>query len=467
MHLKETDHQPDDVAIIGGGLAGLAASVILAQHGRTVTIIEKSTTIGGRARTIERNGFYFNHGPHALYPAGPGVGILKDLNISYKMAKVKPGKYHAIKGGKVYPLPLGLGQLLGTRLIKGSRGKTEAIKFFMSLKKIKVDELRETSLQDWLDKNFQSADVKGLIKMLSRLATYSNDSKTQSAGLALSQIRAAVAGGVEYVDKGWQTIVNGLVDSAKEMNVRFLTGKSVLAIENKGVAKKDSDQPTWRVFLSDGNAIPYKNLIIAGSPGDVYNLLKSNARVSKSFLNHLAEGVTPVRVATMDIALSKLPNPESFGAYGIDDPLYLSVHSAFAKLAPEGGAMVHVMKNMDSAGESNPKADREELENFMDQVQPGWRNVVVKQRFLPNMTVSNALVCANQGGTVGRPDVKVPAMDNLYIIGDWVGPEGMLADASLASAKRAAEMVLREDSKNKLLSVAAAPAIYQHILLNC
>jgi phytoene dehydrogenase-like protein len=460
-HIK-TDCGVDEVVIIGGGLAGLAASVFLARQGKSVTIIEKSTTIGGRARTVEQDGFYFNLGPHALYPAGPGVGILRELSIRYKSVKVKPDKYQAIKDGKGYPLPLGLGQLLGSRLIKGLRGKIEAIKFFMHLNKINLDELQETSLQDWLDKNFHSADVKGLIKMLSRLATYSNDSKFQSAGLALSQIRVAIAGGVDYVDGGWQTIVNGLVDSAKEMNVRFLTGKSVISIENNWVVNEGSKYPPWRVFLSDGNAMHCENLIIAGSPGDTYHLLKNNDRVSKFLLNQLTDRVTPVRVATLDIALSKLPKPEIYGAYGLDDPLYLSVHSAFAKLAPEGGAMVHVMKNIESPVGSNPKADREELENFMDLVQPGWRKVVVKQRFLPNLIVSNALVCANQHGTIGRPEVKVPTIDNLYIIGDWVGPDGILADASLASAKRVSEMLLKdkeeEEEKNKILSVVSATA---------
>ncbi len=35
-------------------------------------------------------------------------------------------------------------------------------------------------------------------------------------------------------------------------------------------------------------------------------------------------------------------------------------------------------------------------------------------------------------------------MDNLYLAGDWVGPEGFLVDASVASARRAAEMALED-----------------------
>ena len=49
-------------------------------------------------------------------------------------------------------------------------------------------------------------------------------------------------------------------------------------------------------------------------------------------------------------------------------------------------------------------------------MQPGWREVLVKKRLLPNMVVSNAAVTAAAGGLAGRPDVRIA--DNLYIVGD-------------------------------------------------
>jgi phytoene dehydrogenase-like protein len=66
------------------------------------------------------------------------------------------------------------------------------------------------------------------------------------------------------------------------------------------------------------------------------------------------------------------------------------------------------------------------------------------------MVVSNALVTAAAGGTAGRPGAAVPGIANLYVAGDWVGPDGMLADASLASARRAAHAAVRD-------ATAAAP----------
>jgi hypothetical protein len=54
------------------------------------------------------------------------------------------------------------------------------------------------------------------------------------------------------------------------------------------------------------------------------------------------------------------------------------------------------------------------------------------------MMVSNALVTAADGGERGRPGPALPELPGLYVVGDWVGPDGMLADAALASARRAA-----------------------------
>jgi hypothetical protein len=39
-----------------------------------------------------------------------------------------------------------------------------------------------------------------------------------------------------------------------------------------------------------------------------------------------------------------------------------------------------------------------------------------------------------------RPDTRIA--DILYIVGDWVGKEGMLSNASVASAKHAAQLIL-------------------------
>ena len=105
-------------------------------------------------------------------------------------------------------------------------------------------------------------------------------------------------------------------------------------------------------------------------------------------------------------------------------------------LGPDGGP----------EGRSEAEATQIELESLLDLAQPGWRKVVAERRFLPNLTVVNALATAEQGGLAGRPGPEIAGAPGLYVAGDWVGPEGWLVDATLASAKSAAAAIIQSDS---------------------
>jgi len=56
------DNKPE-ITVIGAGFAGLAAAALLAKEGFGVTVIEKNSTAGGRARTWVQDGFSFDMGP--------------------------------------------------------------------------------------------------------------------------------------------------------------------------------------------------------------------------------------------------------------------------------------------------------------------------------------------------------------------------------------------------------------------
>ncbi|HWB63899.1 MAG TPA: FAD-dependent oxidoreductase, partial [Chitinophagales bacterium] len=51
------------IIVIGSGFAGLSAAGALAKQGHNVTILEKNSQPGGRARTWEQQGFLFDMGP--------------------------------------------------------------------------------------------------------------------------------------------------------------------------------------------------------------------------------------------------------------------------------------------------------------------------------------------------------------------------------------------------------------------
>ncbi len=54
---------PTKVTVIGSGFSGLSAAATLAQKGYEVTVLEKNSVPGGRARKFEAEGFMFDMGP--------------------------------------------------------------------------------------------------------------------------------------------------------------------------------------------------------------------------------------------------------------------------------------------------------------------------------------------------------------------------------------------------------------------
>ena len=83
-----------DVIVVGGGLAGLTAAATASQPGARVRGTGGPRP-GGRARTVEREGFTLNMGAHALYVAGPGSKVLGSLGITPEGAPPPLRRYRA------------------------------------------------------------------------------------------------------------------------------------------------------------------------------------------------------------------------------------------------------------------------------------------------------------------------------------------------------------------------------------
>ncbi len=55
------------IVVIGAGPGGLAAAMVLAKAGLSVTVLERLNRVGGRCSRIERDGFLFDRGPTFLH----------------------------------------------------------------------------------------------------------------------------------------------------------------------------------------------------------------------------------------------------------------------------------------------------------------------------------------------------------------------------------------------------------------
>lgn len=423
----------EKVIIVGGGLAGLTAANFLARAGREVLLFEKSQALGGRAATSDKNGILFNLGPHALYRSGQACRILRELGVPFSGASPKVNGSLAIAGGQKHTLPGGAGTLLTTSLF-GLTAKVEAARVLATLPKVNPETINRLTVREWLDEELRHPPVRQLVQAFFRLGTYTNAPELQSAGSALAQFQLALKESVVYLDGGWQTLIEGLRAKAEQVGVKIHSGARVVAVER--------DPQTGRVLgarLAEGAMHAAAAVIVAAGPKETCDLVAGGEH---TVLGDWAKNSVPVKAACLDIALKHLPQPQTNFALGLDRPLYLSVHSAAAKLAPAGNAVIHAAMYLESGADADPKAVQHELEELLDLVQPGWQSLVLERRFLPALTVSHAVATAAQGGNAGRPGPEVPGIEGLYVAGDWVGSEGLLADAAVASGKRAAEIAV-------------------------
>src|SRR5512143_1269966 len=180
-----------DVAVVGGGLAGLAAATYLARAGRSVTLFEKSRTLGGRAATHTNGDFRFNVGPHALYRGGRGIKILRDLGVEFSGGVPSASGGYAVDNGVKHALPGGFVSLVSTSLLR-LPGKFETARLLGTLQKIDANALQHMTARQWLDTAIRQPDVRRLVQALFRLSTYANAPQRQSAGNAVEQLQAAL-----------------------------------------------------------------------------------------------------------------------------------------------------------------------------------------------------------------------------------------------------------------------------------
>lgn len=430
------DARTADVVVVGGGLAGLTVANLLSRAGRRVTLLERSHAIGGRAATASEEGFHLNLGPHAWYVGGPGTAILEGLGIQLSGNRPKPAANFALAGGRIHAMPIGFVSLLTTDLL-GMHGKFEAARALASISRLDPAAHDHITVDAWL-RTIPDPRARQVVGMLMRIAAYTDAPQLLSAGTALYALQTVIRRGVRYLHGGWGAIVEQLAVRARDSGVEILTSSPAAAVLHDGLQAAG-------VRLDDGRMLRAGEVVLAADPSVVRRM---TADLPGGGLGNLI----PSRAAVLDLALDAYPNPKVIAAFGVDRPLYFAVHSASADLAPVNGAVVHAAKYLNPDVETDPRDDERELEALMDMLQPGWRPHVRVRRYLPRMVVTHAIPTAAGGGFRSRPAVDGVGLRGLYLAGDWVGREGTLANAAVASAARAAQRILAHEVREAVAS---------------
>ncbi|MCA1567454.1 MAG: protoporphyrinogen oxidase [Acidobacteria bacterium] len=116
--------RPRRVAVVGGGISGLAAAYELTRHARSVDpaleviLVEASTRLGGTIRTHTRDGFLLEGGPDAFISEKPeALELTKQLGLESRLLETNAEHRRSfiVRGGRLRPVPEGFHLLAPSR----------------------------------------------------------------------------------------------------------------------------------------------------------------------------------------------------------------------------------------------------------------------------------------------------------------------------------------------------------------
>ena len=305
----------------------------------TAALVARHGPQGGRPRTIQPSraagpsprsseGIHFNLGPHALYCRGPAFRLLQELGVPFTGGFPDARRGVLTRRG-VDRTRSRAGSARCSR--RGCSRRGRRCGFLRLFADDAADRMPDGSTASRSTTGSgrppESATWPGLIRTLCRVSTYMDDAARLSAGAAIDQLKLVIAGGVWYLDGGWQ-VARRRPSGPSEGTGRRRSGPGAGSRSVRGDARRGQGE------LASGEALRGRTAVLAIDPdGAVRPAERPPIDASAREVDGEAY---PVRAACLDVALSRLPRPRAIVAFGLDRPLYYSVHSAFARAGAGG-----------------------------------------------------------------------------------------------------------------------------------
>jgi len=372
-----------EITVIGGGVAGLAAAITCAEQGAAVELFEGSESLGGRARS-DAGPYKTNLGPHAIYKGGALWNWLSQRNLMPPLARPQLTGVRFHYEGSIHRTPPLSLIPLGLRL----RGRLAS---------------NDQDFRSWVADH---ADER-MAAMLSGLAgvyTFHHDPGELSAAFVWERTQRLLLDPklpARFPVGGWGVMVDSMERHARSLGVKITTGQRV-------------------------TALPNITTIVALELAHARELLE-DPRL------HWPSGNT----VCLDLALQRRR----------DDPYVISDMSSAGwierftandrTLAPSGEELVQAQMPI-KPGESTDAAGAR-LEQLLDKSFEGWRDRVTFRR---RQVMDGRTGALDLPETTWRDRPAIDRGDGIFLCGDQVAAPGCLAEVAFASAFEASGMAL-------------------------
>jgi phytoene dehydrogenase-like protein len=375
-----------DITVVGGGLAGLVASIACAEAGARVHLYEAHESLGGRARSSAPP-FIAHDGPHVLYGDGPLWAWLAE---------------RALNSPAAHPP---LGALAGFRFRRrGTLRRRPPLGILRLLAHPRRTAPVDRDFHGWVAEPYGEEAARAAGNLMG-VVTFDADPGRLSAAFVwerMLRIFGSVPPPARYVIGGWSSMLARMEARARGLEVTVELGSRV-------------------------DRLPEPPVIVATSLEAARRLLGDDALRWDSG-----------RAMLLDLGL-RHRRGDAFVIADLDEAGWAERYSApDPTVAPPGHALVQAQIPL-RAGETGASGLRR-LERMLDLGYPGWRDRQVWRRRAIANARSGAL---DLPGRTWRDRPRIERGDGVFLAGDMVAAPGLLSEVAFNSALTAARGTLQ------------------------
>ena len=213
----------DRIAVIGGGLAGLTASIACAEGGARVSLVEAHDSLGGRARSTG-GPYKANLGPHVLYKDGPFWGWLQERDLLPPYAGLPLAGVRFRWQGVARRTPP-LGTIPSVLRLRGRQAPIDG------------------DFRSWAASHTDSRTAE-MLSAAAGVYTFHHDPGELSAAFVWShtvRVLLSPPPTARYLIGGWSSLVDSLESRARQLGVEIETGRRVDLCRRR----RRSWRPSW------------------------------------------------------------------------------------------------------------------------------------------------------------------------------------------------------------------------------
>lgn len=435
-----------NVAVIGGGCAGLAAATRLAERGLKPTLFEAGPHLGGRARGVPWKGQRLDNGQHILLGAyTETLRLLSIAGIDQNQVLMRlplqisvPGRFE-LRAADYLPAPLHIlaGLLRAQGFNLGER--LAALRFMLWMRLNHFSLAEDEPLANLLTRKKQPSRVTSLLWEPLCLAALNTPLNTASAQVFLNVLRDSFAR--TSADSDMLLPRRDLSALIAEPLAAYISAQGGNIRRHTGIAKMTRAGNGYAIETADGKTDHFDQVVIAVSPFRLAELASGLPELAKAVAATSEFSYQPIYTVYLQYpAHIKLNNPMiglagGYGQWVFDRGILCSQHGLLAVVISAEGQHQKLVQE-----ELATTITKELSTVFPHLPEPLWHKVIAEKR---------ATFACTAG--LQRPSQRT-ALAGLYLAGDYTaGDYPATIEGAVRSGLLCADAIVIDQNARKVM----------------